>query len=297
MSGLKEGELRFYCLRFAKKFYIECRIIVTTLIYNDCMKFRIILSASKRNCVIPMNYSYPLSAAIYKILQKADTDYAAFLHETGYGKGFKLFTFSQINCPFNIEGDRMKLLNNTVSFETSFHLPEASQNFIKGLFLSQQIDIADKKSKATFTVASVESLPNPLQSFKENEIISVQLQPISPVVAGVQNEKGNYDFLSPGDTRFSDHIIYNWRSKIATCYDEPTATNALLIIEVSPLKKPPKSRLITIKANTPAETKIRGWMNFGLKVTGEKRFVEILMNAGVGLYNAQGMGMLEVIVE
>ncbi|MBS1744677.1 MAG: CRISPR-associated endoribonuclease Cas6, partial [Bacteroidetes bacterium] len=43
------------------------------------------------------------------------------------------------------------------------------------------------------------------------------------------------------------------------------------------------------------ETKIRGWMNFGLKVTAEKRFAELLQNAGLGLYNAMGCGCVELV--
>src|SRR5690606_21097359 len=146
---------------------------------------------------------------------------------------------------------------------------------------------------------SVESLPNPLQNYKQNEIVHVSLKPLSPIVAGLPNDKGNYDFLSPDDPRFTDCLIYNWRSKIAACYDGNGVvasakfhiensdlaglSNSLLLMEVLPMTKPYKSRLITIKADTPEETKIRGWMNFGLKVTGEKRFIELLLNAGVGI--------------
>ncbi|MCH5598022.1 CRISPR-associated endoribonuclease Cas6 [Niabella ginsengisoli] len=218
--------------------------------------------------IISLNYQYALSSAIYRIIAKGDAAYASFLHETGYGKGFKFFTFSQINCPFKIEGDRMRLLSNELNFQVAFHLPQAAENFVKGLFQAEQIDIADKKSKASFRVKSVESLPNPLQQHKDNEIVNTQLKPLSPIVAGLQNDKGNYDFLSPDDERFTQSLIYNWRSKIATCYDEETAAGALLIMEVISMKNPFKSRLITIKADTAAETKIRGWMNFGLKVTG-----------------------------
>jgi len=129
-----------------------------------------------------------------------------------------------------------------------------------------------------------------LQPYKENEILCIALKPLSPIVAGLQNEKGYYDFLSPVDRRFTESLIYNWRSKIATCYDEVAAQAALLIMEVVPVKKPPKSRLMTIKADTAAETKIRGWLNFELKVTGEKRFAELLLKAGIGLYNSMGCG-------
>lgn len=258
------------------------------------MQFHLILTALSKGNFIPANYSYPLSAAIYRIIAKGDAQYASFLHEKGYGRGFKFFTFSQISCPFTIEGDRFRLMSNELSFNVAFHLPQAMESFVKGLFQSEQIDIADKKSKASFAVKSVESLPNPLQQHSENAMVSIRLKPLSPIVAGVQNNKGNYDFLSPHDSRFTESLIYNWRSKIATCYNDAIGTAALLMMEVIPAKQPFKSRLITIKADTPEQTKIRGWMNFTLKVTAERRFVELLLNAGVGVYNSMGSGCVGV---
>lgn len=243
---------------------------------------------------MPINYQYPLSSAIYRILAKGDTEYAQFLHEKGYGKGFKLFSFSQLVFPFKIEGDRMKLLIDEVTFQIAFHLPKAMENFVKGLFKSERIDIADKKSKVSFSVKSVESLHNPLQRHKENEIIEVQLKPLSPIVIGLRSDDGKYDFQSPDNIEFVDGIIYNWRNKIESCFDEQVAASAFLLAEIIPMKTQFKSRLITIKAGAKEETKIRGWMNFGLKVTAEKRFVDLLLNSGAGVYNAQGMGFVEV---
>lgn len=258
------------------------------------MRFLITLQRST-GYILPINYSYPLSSAIYRILAKGDADYAAFLHAKGYGKGFKLFTFSQLKVPFKIEGDRLRLAGDLVSFQAAFHLPEAMENFVKGLFQSEKIDIADQKSKVSFSIQSIESLVNPLQLNKENEIVNIILRPISPIVAGLHNEKGNYNFLTPDDNRFTESLIFNWRNKIATCYDEQVATSALLMMEVIRQRTPFKSRLIAIKSDTPQETKVKGWMNYGIKVTGEKRFVELLLNAGAGLYNAQGMGCVEVV--
>lgn len=257
------------------------------------MHFRITIVSSEKRAVLPVNYAYPLSSAIYRIIARGNEHYAAFLHETGYGKGFKFFSFSQLNVPFEIQGDRMKLLSDEANFQVAFHLPEAMESFIKGLFQSEQIEIADKKSRGVFRVKSVESLPDPLQEYRENEIVNVQLKPLSPVVAGLINERGYYDFLSPDDEQFAESLVYNWRSKIASCYEEQTARNALLLLEVIPGKHPPKSRLITIKADTPEETKIRGWVNFGLMVTAERRFVGLLLNAGTGVYNSMGCGCVE----
>jgi CRISPR-associated endoribonuclease Cas6 len=264
------------------------------------MRFRLNLTSAFRGSIIPVNYQYPLSAAIYKIIERADSAYAQFLHDTGYRqsgslKSFKLFTFSDIRTPFKMEGDRIRLLTRQADLLVCFHLPHAAENFIKGLFMHQQLHIADKKSRTCFEVQSVESLPGPLQPYNPQEIINITLKPLSPIVAGLRNEKGQYEFLAPDDPRFAEAIMYNWRSKITACFDEPTADNALLLTEILSMPKPPKSRLMTIKADTTEETKIRGWMNFLLKVTGEKRFVELLLNAGVGVYNAQGCGCVEVI--
>ncbi len=258
------------------------------------MRLLIRMQTSQPKPEISLNYPYLLSAAIYKIIAKGDAGYAQFLHELGYGKKFKFFTFSQLNTPFKIEGNRMKLTSNEANFQIGFHLPKAAESFVKGLFQSEQIEIADKISKVVLKVTSVESLPDPLKTYKENELVSVQLKPLSPIVVGLPNEKGNYDFLEPGDPRFAESIIYNWHNKIAACYDQDTADNALLMAEVVPMNKPFKSRLIAIKEGKDEETKVRGWLYLLLKVTAEKRFVEILLNGGAALYNAMGMGSVEI---
>ncbi|PVD52169.1 CRISPR-associated endoribonuclease Cas6 [Terrimonas sp.] len=264
------------------------------------MRFRLVIIAAFKESVIPINYQYPLSAAIYKIIERADSMYAQFLHNTGYRqsgslKSFKLFTFSDIKVPFSINGDRLCLHSPKVEVQVCFHLPQAAENFIRGIFIKQQLDIADKKSKVRFEIQSVESLQDPLQVYKPKELISIILKPLSPVVAGLPDEKGNYVFLEPGDTRFTESLVYNWRSKISACYDAVTGDGALLMMEVVAIKEPFKSRLIWIKADTPAMTKIRGWLNFELKVTAERRFVELLMNSGVGVYNSMGCGCMEVV--
>lgn len=257
------------------------------------MQFKITLKAIERNSIIPINYQYPLSAALYKIIAKGNERYAEFLHDRGYGRGFKFFTFSDIHCPFEIKRDRLRLKKDELTLIVCFHVPEAMESFVKGLFTSEKIDIADQRSKASFRVASVESLLNVLALHKDNEIVSIQLKPLSPIVAGIPNDKGNDDYLDPNDTRYVENLIYNWRSKIVACYEPYTGSDALLMMEVIPTKHAFKSRLVTIKAGTKEETKIRGWVNFELKVTAEKRFVELLLNGGTGLYNAQGMGCVE----
>lgn len=259
------------------------------------MRLHITLEATQSNGVIPINYQYAVSAAIYKILSKGDADYAAFLHERGYGKGYKMFTFSDLKGKFKIQKDRMQLLGSTVSFVISFHLPEASQNFIRGLFMSQQIDVADSKSNVTFVVRSVEALSSICQDSKENEIINIKVKTTSACVAGQKNEVGNYVFLSPENPRFCESLLINWKEKIKTVYPHVNRDQILLSVETLFNNTPPKSRLMTIKGGTPEQSRIRGWTNLGLQLMGEKKNVELLYNSGVGLYNAIGCGCVEIV--
>lgn len=51
------------------------------------MQFKITLLSDRKSNIIPINYQYPLSSAIYKIIAKGDSGYSNLLHESKYGKG------------------------------------------------------------------------------------------------------------------------------------------------------------------------------------------------------------------
>ena len=172
------------------------------------MRFRLTLH-TKQYSLIPFNYQYPLSAAIYKIIQSADAQFAEFLHNTGYGqrhKNFKLFTFSDIKTPFVKNGDRMRLQTGEGELIVCFYIPQAAENFIKGLFLDQKLEIADQKSKTTFIISQVESLPVTYNPAVEKQV----LQPLSPLILGKKNSRGHYDYRSPEDEDFKDCLLHNW---------------------------------------------------------------------------------------
>ena len=263
------------------------------------MRLLLTLNTSDNNPLLPINYQYPLSAVIYKIIQRADAHYAEFLHNQGYGtehKRFKLFTFSDLKIPFTIQQDRLLLTGREAKLIICFHLPQAMEAFVKGLFAHQQVEIADIKSRVQFTVSQVEMQPvlNGINS--SDEAVAVQLQPLSPVVAGIKNNKGHYDYLSPEEPAFKETIVYNWKEKYATLYGHAAAENVFnkLHIEVTQARNN-RSRLITIKANTEQQTRIRGFTHFKLNVCASKQALELMMNAGVGLYNSQGMGCVGIM--
>ena len=260
------------------------------------MRFKISLSPTSAHPVIPINYQYPLSAAIYKVLHRADSDYAAFLHEKGYRaadslKNFKLFTFSDLSVKFKLKGDRMHL-HSPPELVVSFHLPAAAETFVKGLFLSQQLHIADRKSKASFRVDLVNALPCPFSGLDAGEVISIRVAVASACVAGWKDSKGNYDFISPEDARFPWVVQHNWEEKLKSVhiYEE----GDVLRVTVLPFQTPPKSRLITIKAFTQSQTRIKGFTRFGMELTAKRKYLELIYNSGAGVYNALGMGCLEM---
>jgi len=247
--------------------------------------------------VLPINYQYPLSACIYRVLQRAHQDYAHYLHDTGYRqfdhsrKAFKLFTFSDIRTPFKIEDDRMRLLGPEAKLIVCFYCPRAAEVFIKGLFTNPDIQIADRKSRVRLRVSQMTSIPTGLTDAPIQEVL---LQPLSPTVCGLKNKKGSYDFLSPQDQAFLPQLIYNWQSKYKTLRQDAKEAFSGMSMEVLLYRKPPKSRLITIKANSPHETKIKGYMNYRLKVKARLDVLDLLLGAGIGLNNSLGMGCVGI---
>jgi len=251
--------------------------------------------------LLTLNYQYPLSAAIYKIIQKADSAFAGFLHNTGYGSGhksFKLFTFSDINTPFTIVGDRMQMLGDTARLTICFYMPQAAENFIKGLFMYQQLEIADRKSRAGFVVQQVENIATPVHH-PANENMAVVVQPLSPIVTGRKNDQGYYDYRSPHDADFTGCLLHNWLEKYRTVTGMDAGgmqeIKQQVKISVQLFSQPFKQRLVAIKQGTDEETRIRGYTKFRLRLTAPGDMIQLALDAGLGLYNSQGMGCVEVV--
>lgn len=269
------------------------------------MRFQLTLIASTASSLLPVNYQYPLAAAIYRIIQQADEEYADFLHETGYGntatlKRFKLFTFSDLRVPFRISGDRLYLLGSAVQLTVCFHISDAAENFIKGLFMNQQLEIADTKSRASFTVQQVEAV-NPLAGITVNNgMAEALLQAMSPIVVGRKNTKGNYDYLSPKEEDFIPILKRNIMEKYDSVHELTDEDYQLLYEQISIetvfFSHPPRSRLITIKAGTEAETRVRGFDKFRLRIKAPEDILELILNSGCGIYNAMGMGCMGVVI-
>lgn len=259
------------------------------------MRFKLTLEVNKKafGDLLPLNYQYEQSAAIYKILHSANEEFACWLHDNGYrlseaGKNFKLFTFSRFKIDQRqiLENEqRIRILSETVEWQISF-LPEVStQRFIEGLFKHQTFEIGDKKSVVQFFVRSVEILPSPVLT--EETVFST----MSPLCIKFRNDRNGVDYLSPTDVRAKFLLVKGLLDRYKVVFLE-RLNCSLEDCELEVLKDP-KPVLVSVKTGTPQHTRVKGYMTrFRLKAPAP--LLQLMYESGAGNLCAQGFGCLRI---
>ena len=265
------------------------------------MRFRITLriNAQQFGRRLPINYQYEMSAAIYKILSSADSGFATWLHENGFqmdnGKQFKLFTFSRLQIPKNgftiiKQSNQLELKSQTVDFQISFMPEHSTQTFIGGVFEKRTFEIGRKGAIVQFEVESIELIQPP--EFKE----TMMYHTLSPITVSSHDEHGR-DRYPQTPQEFKDaewireRMLQNLIDKFSAFYGkEYSGEKYLKYMTLSE----PKSSLVTIKAGTSAETKVRGFM-CQLALNAPPELQRIAYESGLGELNSQGFGCLEVM--
>lgn len=259
------------------------------------MRFLITLDVNKKafGNLLPLNYQYEQSAAIYKILHSADEDFAGWLHNNGYwsitGKNFKLFTFSRFKIDKRLvlaKEQRIQILSDSVEWEVSFLPEKGTQRFIEGLFKQQTFEIGDKKSVVQFFVRSVVALPTPVLS--EETIFST----LSPLCVKFRNDRNGIDYLSPLDVRAKYLLVKGLLDRFKAAYQEelPCSIDEC-VLDVLTVPKPV---LITIKADTPQQTRVKGYM-VQFKLKAPVRLLQLMYDSGAGSLCSQGFGCLKIV--
>ena len=257
------------------------------------MRFKITLNRTGRQRMLPMDYQYYLSAWIYKVIGKADPEFSNFLHTEGYTKGyrqFKLFNYSPLNFGkptlwkektlFEIHSDQLLLF-------VSFHLAEAAEKFIIGLFNNQQVYLGDQFNGLDLVVCQVERLPEPeLKS-------TMNYSTVSAVVISQKDENSKYaHYLSPADENYIDLLQQNLWNKYSSIPNITTLPEDLNFH--FKLKSESKSKLVTIKPYTPEQSKVRGFV-FDFTLTCPVEIHQLILATGIGEKNSMGFGWLEPI--
>ena len=256
------------------------------------MRFKITfhIDRSLGDC-LPINYQYEQSAVIYKILSNADKAYSEWLHDNGFqldnGKHFKLFCYSR----FQFEKYRIipkagciNIIGDKVEWFVSFLPEKSTAEFVHGLFANQHVVIGNKDYRVALDVVSIEALSSvPLEdamTFRVNSSICIR------------EKKGNrVEYLSPLDNHYKEGLLKGLLARYESFYGCPFMGD-ISSFGFELLTHKPKSVLITIKADTPEQTRVRGYRyDFRLKAPIE--LMKIAYEGGLGELCSQGFGFIE----
>lgn len=267
------------------------------------MQFRLTLSCLPGRTLVPFNYAYRLGGFLYSVLADADAHYARWLHEQGYARSstrrFKLFSFSDLRIPdYRIDARAGGIWVNSsyVEWTVSFYVDAAAQHFITGLFQDQRCVIASPTHRADFVIERVESMPLAITGD------TVRLRTLSPVVIAERDERGKDQYLHPADAQFGPLLLHNLLGKYESvealtgaAENDLPALRYELLPERGKAAAQPRSRLVTIKEGSRAQTQVRGYYNFDFELSGPPDVLELAVLAGVGRYNAEGFGCVRVV--
>ncbi len=260
------------------------------------MRFRINLEKMGRGDFLPINYQYELSSAIYKVIDRADGAFSQFLHEEGYvafGKQFRLFTFSRIDFQgFKVIPDagRISHYGNNAGFTISFLIDKAAEEFIRGLFMAQELVIGDKISQIQYTVTTIEAVAPP------HFIETMQYRSKSPLFIRRKRIDGGEDYLYPDDPDYGILLTQNLISKAkafaSSVGDDSDLEEVLPDFSFRPVGKIHKNG-VKIKQLTPQQSMLIGYM-FEFEFRAPLALQEIGYYAGFGHLGSQGFGCVEM---
>lgn len=263
------------------------------------MRFKITLRKIGKGRLLPINYQYELSAIIYKLIDRGDSDFSKFLHDQGYLVGnrhFRLFTFSRLTFQgYKILRDSQRIdhYGEVAQFEISFLVDRAAEEFVKGVFASQEFRLADSISGINYQVSHIEAVAKP----RFNTTMCYRC--LSPILIKEKRSDGGENYLDPNSTNYLEILVQNMVSKTHAilfagireqlAYDFEEKYNLTVLGKIY-------KNGVTIKQHTEAETKLIGYM-YKFELTVPTEFHEIGYYAGFGHLGSQGFGCVRVINE
>ena len=260
------------------------------------MRFLISLQREGSSSILPINYQYELSSLIYRIIDRADSKFSEFLHRQGYvafGKKFRLFTFSRIQFDRYqvIPGsDRLVHEGDKASFEISFLVDRAAEEFVRGLFLDQCLELGDKLNRIRYQVSQIAATEPP--AFRE----TMRYRSLSPLFIRRKRDQGGEDYLRPEDPDFGILLIRNLMAKSGAFagqsdgevgYNEPIPDFRFTLIGKV------YQNGVLIKQHTPFQTKLIAYL-FEFELRAPVELQEIGYYAGFGHLGSQGFGCVGV---
>ena len=241
----------------------------------------------RNGCFLPINYQYELSSWIYKVIERADPQYSAFLHNQGFqldGKRFKMFTFSHLDTrPYQVEGNRIRLLGKEISLTIRFAVDSSLGNFITGLFLQQRFGLGDKYNVVDFEVIAVETVAPPV--FQTTMVY----QCLSPICVSRPRDDRSAEYLSPEIPGYGRQLVQNLVRKAGALVGSAESSAQELPEFRFRLLNTPRKKGLHIRAHTEGHTQVIGYL-FHFELTAPVELHELGYDAGFGEKNSIGFG-------
>ena len=257
------------------------------------MKFKIIfrIDRSLGDC-LPINYQYEQSAVIYKILSNADKAYSAWLHDNGFqldnGKHFKLFCYSRFQFDkYRILRDAqcINIIGDKIEWYVSFLPEKSTAEFVHGLFANQHVVIGNRAYRVAMDVVGVEALSSvtleETMTFRVNSSICIR-----------EKRDNGVQYLSPLDKHYEEGLLKGLLARYESFYGHPF-TGDVSSFGFELLTHKPKSVLITIKADAPEQTRVRGF-RYAFRLKAPIELMKIAYEGGLGELCSQGFGFIEI---
>lgn len=265
------------------------------------MRLRLLLHSTDK--ILPINYNYYLSAAVYKLLKFGSKEFAEFLHDKGFilnGRPYKLFCFALRFKRMKINGNSIHLLKPEAELYISSALVEEFiRNFVIGSFNNQLLEIAGGTVKCTFAINQIESLPEP--NFNSTDKFNL----LSPIVLSTLKDRDNggvhqYYFRYNDDINEINRVFnQNLKNKYKLIYNhEYVGENLMLEWDKDYIHKREKinkrmTKKISIEKipGKPVDI-IANEIPFTLN--GNSALIKVGYDCGFGEKNSMGFGMAEI---
>lgn len=268
------------------------------------MRIKLTLQAPNDFTSIPINYQYPLSAAIYKILSVSSEEYSKYLHNKGYlgtdGKPRKLFNFSNLFFKPRAMIKDQCLVIQPQSIAYIYISSPMIDDFIRNLFIGlvkiKHIYIETKNIRVAFNVMEIEALPSP--EFES----TTYFQALSPIVVKTTTKGTKYFktyYYRPLDAELPKAVRESLIRKYITVYGEQPQNDQLeFTIDHAYINRKggqeKVSKLITIREGHSDATKIKAFL-CPFTLSGSKELMQIAWECGLGDKTNMGFGCIDMV--
>lgn len=232
--------------------------------------------------VLPFNYHYHLSSALYTYKKIANKELATRLH---YSREIKTFTFSEIMIPKRkITKEGIKFLDDYAYFIYS----SPSKDYVKAVVEGMLSNPEFRVGKFRFMIEKIEVLPAPNVDWHD-----VTFKTLSPISLYSSSDGRKKEPLYPTDTLWYVNIEKNIKHEYLVFYGEEPRGR----IEIKTLHfKPKKYKFRKVERGKVVEGAIKA-VHGHFRFRGNPELIKFAYEAGAGEHGAWGFGCLDVVNE